>query len=480
MEKVAIIGMGIAGTGVLSAYEKELKDSDIVIDCYDSKKSFGKGYPFRNDSDEILINVKRDSISYDYENMDDFHNWIEENKITDEDYVPRNLFGKYTSIRLEESLNNFGANVFYEEVLDLTFIENDNKWELETTSGKKLYDRVHLCAGELPNMDFYNLENTKNYIDEIYPAKEKLKDIKEDDVVCIIGTSLSAVDIGRYLIREINPKKIYMFSRGNFIPTMRMDAIKVKRENLTLKNLKDRSEKNNDHISFEDFDNLIEADAKNLKINFEFLLKKYVNGLEGMKLSLEKNEELIVAQSYLADTTDEFNYAWLKFNKTDKEKYKEKYENIIQVFAGPLPPPTGEILVDAGESGVLEFLEDIEDVKYSENEERFYLLSEENDMRSVKKKVDWVLNATGQDLSMKSLDLDKSFLGKLINKRYVQIDDYGGFTVMPNTLVSISPKYGEMRSFHIHGVLISGVILRNNSARVIKQTAHNIIKSIYK
>ena len=103
MEKVAIIGMGIAGTGVLSAYEKELKDSDIVIDCYDSKKSFGKGYPFRNDSDEILINVKRDSISYDYENMDDFHNWIEENKITDEDYVPRNLFGKYTSIRLEES-----------------------------------------------------------------------------------------------------------------------------------------------------------------------------------------------------------------------------------------------------------------------------------------------------------------------------------------------------------------------------------------
>lgn len=82
MEKVAIIGMGIAGMRVAYAYEKEINPNNIKIDCYDSKKSFGKGYPFREDCDEILINVKRDKISYDYENMDDFHNWIEKNKIT--------------------------------------------------------------------------------------------------------------------------------------------------------------------------------------------------------------------------------------------------------------------------------------------------------------------------------------------------------------------------------------------------------------
>lgn len=195
-------------------------------------------------------------------------------------------------------------------------------------------------------MDFYDLKGTKNYIDEIYPAKEKLKKL----------------------------------------------AIK-----------------NNDHISFKDFDNLIEDDAKNLSIDFDVLLKKYVNGLEGMKLSLEENKDLVIAQSYLANTADEFNYAWLKFNNSDKEEYKKKYEDIIQVFAASLLLPTGKILVEAGDSGTLEFLENIEDIKYSEKEERFYLLSEEDNMSSVKKKVDWVLNATGLDLSMKSLDLNKTF-----------------------------------------------------------------------
>lgn len=480
MEKVAIIGMGIAGMGVAYAYEKEINPDNIKIDCYDSKKSFGKGYPFREDSDEILINVKRNKISYDYENMKDFNDWIIENEITNEEYVPRNLFGKYSSKRLENTLKNLNANIFYEEVSDLKWIERDKNWKLTTKSGSKVYDRVHLCAGELPHMDVYDLKGNKKYIEEIYPAREKLKDIKEGDVVCIIGTSLSAVDIGRYLINEKNIRKIYMFSRENTIPSMRMKVVNVKIENLTLDNLKTIAKDNNDHISFEDFDSLIEKDIKNLKIDFNVLLKKYVNGLEGLELSLEKNEELILAQNYLADTADAFNFAWLKFHKRDRKKYKEKYEDIIQVFAGPLPLPTGKILVEAGRSGILEFLENIEDIKYSEKEGRFYLLSEENNMRSVKKKVDWVLNATGLDLSMKSIDLNESFLGKLINDRLVQIDEYGGFTVLPNNLVSISPKYGELDTLHIHGVLISGVILRNNSARIIQETAHNVIKILYK
>ncbi len=480
MEKVAIIGMGIAGMGVAHAYEKEINPDNIKIDCYDSKKSFGKGYPFRSDSDEILVNVKRNKISYDYENMDDFHNWIKENEITNEEYVPRNLFGKYTSQMLKKTLKNLNANIFYEKVSDLEWIEKDQKWKLTTKSGSKIYDRVHLCAGELPSMDFYGLKGNKNYIEEIYPAKEKLKHINEEDVVCIIGTSLSAVDIGRFLLNEKKIRKIYMFSRDNTIPTMRMKVVDVKIENLTLNNLKAIAKDNNDHISFEDFNNLIESDLKNLKIDLDFLLKKYVDGLDGLKLSLEENEELINVQSYLADTADAFNFSWLKFNVEDRKKYKEKYEDILQVFAAPLPLPTGKILVEAGNSNRLEFLENIEDIKHSEKESRFYLLSEKDNMRSVKKKVDWVLNATGLDLSMKSLELKKNILGKLINDRLVQIDEYGGLTVLPNNLAAISPKYGELDTLHIHGVLISGVILRNNSAKVIQKTAHNVIKILYK
>lgn len=120
MEKVAIIGMGISGMGVLHAYEKELKPETVEIDCYDKDFSFGRGYPFRVDSDEILVNFPRERITYDYENLDDFNNWLIKNSETNEEYVPRNLFGTYTKELLQDSIKNMGAKVITEEVLDLS------------------------------------------------------------------------------------------------------------------------------------------------------------------------------------------------------------------------------------------------------------------------------------------------------------------------------------------------------------------------
>ena len=51
MEDIAIIGMGISGSAVLTSYAKELKDKKhaITIDCYDTSHSFGRGVPFRED-----------------------------------------------------------------------------------------------------------------------------------------------------------------------------------------------------------------------------------------------------------------------------------------------------------------------------------------------------------------------------------------------------------------------------------------------
>lgn len=48
MEYIAISGMGINGSAVLTSYAKE-KNHDVTIVCYDTSHSFGRGVPFRED-----------------------------------------------------------------------------------------------------------------------------------------------------------------------------------------------------------------------------------------------------------------------------------------------------------------------------------------------------------------------------------------------------------------------------------------------
>ena len=69
-EKVAIIGMGISGMGTLVAYSKLTQN--IEIDCYDTKTSFGRGYPFRVDSNDVLLNVRSQQVTFDQDKPDDF------------------------------------------------------------------------------------------------------------------------------------------------------------------------------------------------------------------------------------------------------------------------------------------------------------------------------------------------------------------------------------------------------------------------
>lgn len=80
MEKVAIIGMGTSGMAVLRAYEKGGLGEKAEIDCFDDENSMGKGYPYRKDTDKLILNLKTRKLSYDYENNDDLADWLQENK----------------------------------------------------------------------------------------------------------------------------------------------------------------------------------------------------------------------------------------------------------------------------------------------------------------------------------------------------------------------------------------------------------------
>lgn len=479
MEKVGIIGMGISGMGVLEAYRKENLIDQVEITCFDSKESFGRGYPFRKDSDEVLLNITSDRVSYDYENPEAFKDWLIEKGIHS-DYVPRHLFGTYTEECIKFSLKESKAKKVTDKVENIKYIEDNNQWKIITNKDEYIFDRIHLCCGELPQLDPYDLNEYKNYINPIYPAEECCSVITENDSVCIIGTSLSAIDISRYLLIERNVKDLYIFSRSNTLPTIRGEFQERKLETVSPKDIKTIIENNDGHISFEEFDNLFETELNYHGLDFKKLCKKYIGGIKAITRSYNEPEDIIKIQGLFANLGDLFNIAWLGFWDSDREKFSEKYEDFLQVFGGPIPMTTGEIILKAKEKNHFKVLDDIIDIKYSEKEKKFLIIQEEGeDEKSVRLKVDYVCNATGLDTSLRSVKTN-SFIGQLLDKRYAQIDNYGGITVLPKLLNVVSPKFGIFDNLHAHGVMIVGVQLRNNSINVIQKSAHRLIKEMYK
>ena len=478
MEKVAIIGMGIAGMGVLLSYKKEVNLDKVEIDLYDYTKSFGRGFPFRKDSDEVLLNARPTTISFDYEKPYEFGNWLEEINYKYDEFVPRHILGDYLNKKLVETAQSTNAQFMKSPAYDLDWNEEDNKWKITLENKEQIeYDRVHLCCGELPQLDVYDLSEYENYIECVYPLEKNLERIPKDKKVCIIGTGLSGIDLVRFLVKEKNQSEISIFSRNNVFPTARKKTLELKAKYFTYEVIEKILENNNGYISFEEFDELFNKELEYQGVNFDELMDKYDVGFRSLEKSIDVDEKLSIAQSLFSDTTNPLNLSWVGFTELDKDKFKDKYKNYLQIFGGPTPKSTAKTIVDAKESGRLNILENIKDIVFNKNTKEFDVIDKD---KNVTFSADYICNATGLDKSFKSVDKENSFLGKILNKRYIQVDEDGGITVLPDKITVISPKFGEFENLHGHGVLISGVQLRNNSIPTIQETAHRLIKRLYK
>lgn len=486
MERIAIIGMGISGMAVATAYAKELSPGQYKIDCYDSEESFGRGFPYRDDSDRLILNLKTNMLSYDYENNSDFVTWFKENNRDIPEYASRSDFGLYTRDRLKKTLEKIQANKITKKVIRLDWLAGRKKWELEREDKEiKLYDRIHLCAGELPQADPYDLKDYKQYIASVYPTNKQLKDIGQDDSVTIIGLGLTAVDIATYLLEEKKIKKLYMFSRTNLIPTVRVDPVKLNINLMTYDKVSQIIDKGKGFISFKEFDQLFNEELRSHGIDYKsFLNRHMIGGIGGLKNNIKYPKDLAIVQALLPLMNLTLNKVWLSLTKTDRKLFRQKYHPFMCLNRSPLPMVSARLLIKAAEEGQLILLNNVYNISKNKRGNNFNILGKEANNLTRNNEIilgqsNWICNATGLDTSLKTLDKDKNLIGSLLDKHYLQVDDYGGVTVLPQDMSVISPRFGNLSSLHAHGVLVSGVQYRNNSTFIIQKTAHDLIKELY-
>lgn len=475
MESVAIIGMGTSGMAVAAAYEKEAKKGTYSIDCYDREDSFGKGYPYRTDTKDLILNLKTRKISYNYQDNDDLAHWLEDQKQSIPVYTPRTVFGEYTKSRLMDTLNSIGANIIQQQVAALDYDAATKEWHLTTEKGeKRTYQRVHLCCGEISQKNPYQLKGQPKVIHKVYPMAEKLRGITSDHRVCIIGAGLTAVDIATHLIKNSKAKKIHMFSNTNVVPTVRVEPVDITVSVLTLERVQAEIEKGGGSMSFEVFDELFTQELREQGIHYEsFLAKHMVGGIEGLKTNIQEPNDLAIVQALLPPLNVVFNLIWNAMPEASRESFILKYHPFMCLNRSPVPMESAELMIEAAERGQLDFLQGVDHV--SSDEKALIHLQDGSSMS-----VDVIINGTGLDPSLKDIHLENPLLASLLDKRILQRDRWGGITTRFEDMAVISPRYGTLENLHAYGILVTGIQYRNNSTLIIQMTAHNLLKNLSK
>lgn len=487
MEKVAIIGMGVSGSAVLLAYKKVMAENQnykVTIDCFDDNKSFGRGVPFRESSKHALINSPNDAISYDFQDMSDFVQWLEEHQIEVPEYSSRSLYGDYLHDRSSDLLKEVNATSFYTKVKTLTWLPQSKKWQITPQDNTKvapqplLYDRVHLCCGELPTIDRYDLIDKAHYIHSAYPLDSFPKSLNQEAVVGIIGSGLSAIDVIKYLYKERQVKKMVVFSLDGQFPTVRgEDEVELKYDFLDPDTVKDAIEEGEGLLSFGQVDQWINSDLTLNELDFSTFNKQYyLPGIEGLQITLEAKEVVGKMQSFMSHVAVVMTEIWEVLPESDRKDFSKKYNQFINHLRNPMPPVSAEDLLAAAEEDKLIVIIGVKEVEATESGQQFVIHPE--DEQKEDQMVDWMINATGGQLNEKS-DLDQlPLLKQLIDQRIVQIDSADSLSLNRQTIQVISPRYGEWENLHAHGVLVNGVIYQNNSTIKIQQHAESLVRRL--
>lgn len=477
MKKIGIIGMGVSGLGILLALSKcdpkQLTNLDIT--CFDDTEHFGRGIPFQDDDASALINSPIDDISFDYQHMGDFKEWLEENGYeTDSAYVSRALYGQYMIERMDDLLKQLAVTVVKHHVEDLHYLTNTSQWQVKVNGDpyEVKFDKIHLACGQLPEIDPYQLEGQAHYVADPYPITQFERDDWNQETVAIIGTGLAAVDVIKWFSSNTSAKLV-AFSRSNYFPTIRiLNGSPIDWQYLTQDNLEKLLAYPHQTVPFKAFETLFKQELTALGLeNWETLTDHLIiPGIEGLSLALDYPQHFFKLQHLASRVADWFTDLWPRLTQSDRQYYTDTYGKFIVNLRNPMPAISAQPILEAATQKRLSLIPNVTDI--TANAKGFDITTQDG----VSLQVSRVINATGYQLTPQNITKASSLLQSLLDQRLLQIDDQGGISVLAETAQVISPRYGTIPNLYAHGALINGTIYQNNSTIKIQKIAERAIQ----
>ena len=208
-----------------------------AIHLFEPQADPGPGGAYQDDLPSNLLNIPAGNMSARADRRLDFVDWLREQDpawlhgygvtaIDPSDFLPRPLFGAYLRAvyaRCQTLARTLGVALAHvpsrvRRVAPLP----DGRVLVEPEQGAPLRARYAvLCNGNLPSQAFPALEGAPGYFNSPYPVSALAADIAPDAPVCVVGTSLSAVDAVAALQQAGHRGPILCTSRNGRLPSVR-------------------------------------------------------------------------------------------------------------------------------------------------------------------------------------------------------------------------------------------------------------------
>lgn len=203
------------------------RQSSLPMDVYllDRNRAFGKGVAYATEVDGHLLNVPAASMSAHAEEPAHFVGWLKGKgrQVEDGAFLPRGLYGTY----LQEILGR-SADVSTVSADVQSLGVDDGGITLALSDGRSLgVDQAVLCMGNFPPVSPVEEHIDEHCVDH-YVADPwhsgRLFEVKPDDTVVLIGTSLTMVDVVLELVARGHRGRLVAVSRRGLLPAAHRKA----------------------------------------------------------------------------------------------------------------------------------------------------------------------------------------------------------------------------------------------------------------
>ena len=256
---LAIVGGGSVAVSLLYQFLLAVQDKNggpaarpLRIVLFEPQAEPGPGSAYQEDLPSNLLNIPAGNMSARADQRMDFVDWLRGqdpawlreygvDAVAPTDFLPRPLFGAYmraVHARCRELASSLGVTLVHVQSRTRSVTplrEGDMRVGDMRVGDVRVGDvrvtpehgapwlarHVVLCNGNLPSQAFPHLDDAPGYFNSPYPVSALAGAIGRDASVCVVGTSLSAVDAIAALQQSGHRGPILFVSRNGRLPSVR-------------------------------------------------------------------------------------------------------------------------------------------------------------------------------------------------------------------------------------------------------------------
>ncbi|CAB3636552.1 hypothetical protein LMG3431_01654 [Achromobacter pestifer] len=241
---LAIVGGGSVAVSLLYQFLLVREAAGVSPACpplhivlFEPQAEPGPGGAYQDDLPSNLLNIPAGNMSARADRRMDFVDWLREQDpawlrgmgvdgVAASDFLPRPLFGAYlraVHARCRKLAAALGVTLLHVQSRVRRVVPlPDGGARIDPEHGASWLARhAVLCNGNLPSQAFPDLQDKPGYFNSPYPVSQLASTIPQDASVCVVGTSLSAVDAIAALQQSGHHGPILCASRNGRLPSVR-------------------------------------------------------------------------------------------------------------------------------------------------------------------------------------------------------------------------------------------------------------------